>query len=61
MPTKPNTLRSVEDAENAGTKHTSSALRTIQADAFDDFIEEQLKKERSKDDSFIDGIVRHAY
>jgi len=61
MPTKLSNTRTMDVPRDSQTKEPSLASKTIQADAFDQFIEEQLKKERSKSDLFSDLVVCHAY
>ena len=54
------TAATVSQSDRLGTK-SKVPVERFEVDAFDHFIEEQLKKQRSSNDNSSDEIVCHVY
>jgi hypothetical protein len=62
MPSKPSNVRASRSPQDATERDTMISSKAIHADAFDRFIEEQLKRERAAtNQSSNEVVVCHVY
>lgn len=61
MTRKLSQTRASQTSKQADKSRASVSEKMIEAHAFDEFIAEKLKQERSPDDQSSDGIVCHVY